>query len=179
MGKKRATVEVLNRQRKVRLDSKLLRRLLSACAEAAGATGHEVAVVLLSNRAIQKLNRRWRGVNKPTDCISFPSDAAPGARPTHLGDIAISAEMALEQAMERAGQDTVQQVALYKELLFLFIHSLLHLMGYDHERKGEAIRMRAAEKRVLRRVTPLFEREVREPALRVSFQTSQGRSGQA
>lgn len=81
--------------------------------------------------------------------------------------------------MERAGEDNVQQVALYEELLFLFIHSLLHLMGYDHERKGEAIRMRAAEKRVLRRVTPLFEREVREPALRVFFQTSQGRSGQA
>lgn len=152
-----AHLEVLNRQRKVRLDIGRLKTLLRAAMEAAGVAEAEVDLILLSDRAIRVLNREWRGQDRPTDCLSFPSgepepSGLPG--PRHLGDIAISVERALAQGLERARPGTPKEQALTGEVVHLFVHSLLHLLGHDHETDPEARRMRAAERRVLRRVRP-------------------------
>jgi probable rRNA maturation factor len=78
----------------------------------------EVDVLITGNRRVQQLNRRFRRKNKPTDVLSFPR--AEG------GDIAISAEIALENA-RRYGHGAAE------ELKILILHGLLHLAGYDHE----------------------------------------------
>lgn len=91
--------------------------------------GGEVTVLLTSNDDMRSLNRKFRKKDSPTDVLSFP--AASALTGNGAGDIAISTEMAREQA-SRLGH------ALEQELKILLLHGLLHLAGYDHERdKGE------------------------------------------
>lgn len=138
---------MLNRQRSRRVAggslARFLRRL-SAVAPAARADS--LAVSLVSDRRIRDYNREFRGRDRPTDVLSFPARgrAAPrGER--HLGDIVISVPSAAVQA-RRAGH------SLPRELKLLALHGYLHLLGYDHERDGGA--MRRLERRLERRLLP-------------------------
>lgn len=155
------SLELLNRQRKIRLDVPRLKGRLEALMAAAGVADAEVDVILVSDRGIRVLNRRWRGLDRPTDCLSFPSeggdpglDEAPRAEDPaperHLGDIVISVERAQAQGVAVASQGTPAERALEDEVAHLFAHSLLHLLGHDHESDAQARRMRAAERRLLR-----------------------------
>lgn len=93
----------------------------------------EVSVTLTDNREIHLLNREYRGVDRPTDVLSFPMaedddnigdfDMDKGA--VLLGDIVISVEKIQEQAKE-------YMHSFERELAYLTIHSTLHLLGYDH-----------------------------------------------
>jgi probable rRNA maturation factor len=86
----------------------------------------DVCVLITSNAEVQELNRRHRRKDKPTDVLSFPSD-----RPELPGNIAISAEIAAANAVERGH-------SVETELKILILHGLLHLAGYDHENdRGE------------------------------------------
>lgn len=86
----------------------------------------ELDVLITSNVEMRELNRRFRRKNKPTDVLSFPSD-----EPKQAGDIAISAEIAADNA-------AMLGHSLETELKILILHGLLHLAGYDHETdKGE------------------------------------------
>jgi probable rRNA maturation factor len=84
----------------------------------------EVTVLLTTDAAMRDLNRRFRGKNKPTDVLSFPSSDFVGR--DQVGDLAISVETARLQAVE-------QGHALAVEIQVLILHGLLHLAGYDHE----------------------------------------------
>jgi probable rRNA maturation factor len=113
-----------------------------------------VSIALVSDARVRALNRRYRGVNRATDVLSFPATAAPRAtrhqkrvtsnepRVTALGDIVIARGVARRQARE-AGHSELT------EWRVLALHGLLHLLGYDHERDGG--RMRRAESRLRRR----------------------------
>lgn len=95
----------------------------------------EVSITFADNEYIHGLNNEYRGMDKPTDVLSFPmyDDGFPYDECQHgctLGDIVISLEKAEEQANE-LGHDLIREVA------FLAIHSTLHLLGYDHERSPE------------------------------------------
>lgn len=98
----------------------------------------EVSVSFVTNDEIHELNRAYRGVDRPTDVLSFPmldGDADEGdididSDSVVLGDIIISAEKAVEQA-ESYGH------SVERELSFLAVHSTLHLLGYDHETSPE------------------------------------------
>lgn len=95
----------------------------------------EVSITFTDNENIHELNSKFRGVDRPTDVLSFPlTDAVDGALPEDfdgaLGDIVLSLERAREQS-EEFGHSFAREVA------FLTVHSVLHLLGYDHER-GEA-----------------------------------------
>jgi len=81
----------------------------------------EVAILIDSNDELKRLNREFRGKNKPTDVLSFPSDARG-----YAGDIAISADMARASARERG-------LTLTEETKVLILHGMLHLAGHDHE----------------------------------------------
>lgn len=128
---------------------RLLRKALQA-----GARVHklpketEVGVTLVDNAEIHELNRMYRQVDRPTDVLSFALDEADepaevGGPDEHLlGDIVISAEMARKQA-EEFGH------SLERELAYLAIHSLLHLLGYDHKKVADKKLMRAEEERIL------------------------------
>jgi probable rRNA maturation factor len=99
------------------VNQKELQRFARRAQEMAGVSG-EVDILIADNRRLQELNRRFRRKNKPTDVLSFP-------RPQG-GDIAISADIALENA-DRYGH------AATDELKILVLHGMLHLAGYDHE----------------------------------------------
>lgn len=98
-------------------------RLVETCVHAFSTTGNmpaNLALVVCSDAFIAELNRRYRGVEGPTDVLSFPAVAAG-----ELGDIIISGDAAQRQAAEYGG-------SLEEEFLRLFVHGLLHLLGYTH-----------------------------------------------
>jgi len=114
-------VVLLNKQRRRRIDGARLRRVLRGAARALRVSG-EVALVFAGDRTLNRLNRTYRGKDKPTDVLSFPG---PGG-PEGLGDIVISVETAHRNA--RAGGRP-----LPRELDVLALHGFLHVLGYDHE----------------------------------------------
>ena len=109
----------------------------------------EISVTFVDNNRIHELNKEYRDKDSATDVLSFPLgengeydiDEDNGCK--LLGDIVISMERAMEQA-ELYGH------SLQREVAYLTVHSMLHLLGYDHEAGGlEAVRMREKEEAVL------------------------------
>lgn len=116
--------------------------------------------MLTDDDEIRQLNARWRGDSEPTDVLSFPAhrpDEVPDD-PHHLGDIAISVPTAqrlvesrdhcrrVAQQLERDPEDLDWDLA--DEVAFLFVHGLLHLLGYDHADPDDELRMRRLERRL-------------------------------
>lgn len=109
----------------------------------------EVSVRFVDNEIIHELNSQFRNIDRPTDVLSFPLgedgeyDVNYDTGALLLGDIVISVERAMEQAEE-------YNHSLQREIGFLTVHSMLHLLGYDHENGGlEEVRMREKEETVL------------------------------
>ena len=109
----------------------------------------EISVTFVDNEHIAELNNQYRAKPMPTDVLSFPLgqdgeyDVNEANGCVMLGDIVISMERAMEQA-------NLYGHALQREVAFLTVHSMLHLLGYDHEQGGlEAVRMREKEEAVL------------------------------
>ncbi|HUK32544.1 MAG TPA: rRNA maturation RNase YbeY [Vicinamibacterales bacterium] len=100
-----------------------------------------VTIALVSDREIRQLNRTFRGVDKPTDVLSFPSDE-PRATSHELGDVAIARGLARRQARAAGHSEAT-------EWRVLALHGLLHLLGYDHEHDDG--RMRRVERQLRRR----------------------------
>ena len=101
-------------------------------------------MLLVGNRAMRTLNRRYRGKDRTTDVLSFPMRERKGSSPASrmLGDIVISVPEAERQAHEDGEP-------LSRAIDRLLVHGFLHLLGYDHERGGaEAKRMEARERRL-------------------------------
>ena len=130
-----------------------LSRFIRRACTAVGLSG-EVYVLLTGDVEVKRLNRAFRGKNKPTDVLSFPAaDEAEGI----AGDLAISLETALRQATEHGH-------SLRDEVRILLLHGLLHLSGEDHETDaGEMAQREAALRAELRLPTGLIER-TRTPA---------------
>jgi probable rRNA maturation factor len=106
----------------------------------------EVSLCLTDDAALRALNSRWRGIDKPTNVLSFPSSSAGGlGDATTLGDIALAYETLAREA-ESLG------VPLADHYRHLLAHGFLHLIGYDHETDAEAERMEALETRILARL---------------------------
>ena len=135
----------------------LLDRVINAALEAEGVkTPCEVDVLITDDQGIHQINLEQRGIDRPTDVLSFPmfnyqpgcpptddSDADPGTGLTPLGDMVISLERAREQAQEYGHP-------VERELSYLAVHSVLHLLGYDHMDEGEQkARMRRREEAIL------------------------------
>lgn len=115
----------------------------------------EVSITFVDNEKIQSLNRQYRNIDNPTDVLSFALDdssaieteiAFVNASDLHLlGDIVISLEKAVEQANEY-GHSTE------RELGFLTVHGMLHLLGYDHTTEEDALAMREWEEKILQQL---------------------------
>jgi probable rRNA maturation factor len=139
-----STISVLNRQDRVPVDRRKIRAAARRILKTLGYEGYELTVVLVDDREITRLNRRYFRRNRPTNVISFPMmDGTPvSLRAKMLGDVIISAETAQRDARE-AGKKAEE------EILFLLIHGILHLAGYDHEgTKAERLRMEASEREI-------------------------------
>jgi probable rRNA maturation factor len=118
------------------------RRLLAALGEAAA----ELTITLVGDDEIHRLNRDYRGKDRPTDVLAFAMREGRRVAGDErvLGDVVISLDTAARQARRR-------RVSTADEVRTLLIHGVLHLLGYDHERSvAEARRMRAMERRLQR-----------------------------
>lgn len=125
---------------------------------------YEIFVLFVDNAEIRKINYEHRGIDKETDCLSFPmlyfedgkvfkdqyknfkfKDYDLNNGKLLLGDIVISLEKAHEQSLE-FGHD------FEREVIYLIIHSLLHLLGYDHIEDCDKEKMRAREKMIIKKL---------------------------
>jgi probable rRNA maturation factor len=139
------------------------RAIADAVASALDAAGApkpgSVTVVLTDDVELSELNAEHMGIDGPTDVLSFPMlepsafpvvAAERGDRRTHIGDIAISVERAVEQAAEgRGGQTGDVRWSAADELRLLVTHGTLHLCGWDHAEPADEAAMRALEHRLL------------------------------
>ena len=110
----------------------------------------EVDITIVDNDEIHQLNRDYRGIDRPTDVLSFALDEGDeepevedGEAEHLLGDVIISAPRAVEQG-EEFGH------GLNREMTYLAVHGMLHLLGYDHMEEADKQGMRAREEQVLR-----------------------------
>jgi len=102
-------------------------------------------VIIVDNEEIHKINKEYRGIDRPTDVISFAledDDTFIKTEQRILGDIYISIDKAIEQANEYGHK-------LLRELCFLTIHGILHLLGYDHMEKADEEIMFGLQERIL------------------------------
>jgi probable rRNA maturation factor len=107
----------------------------------------ELAIMLTDDAGIRTLNNNWRGIDKPTNVLSFPAlqptaNSMPDDAPRMLGDIAIAYE-----TMRREADD--EQKPFDHHLSHLAIHGFLHLIGYDHENDADAEDMEGLERKIL------------------------------
>ncbi|MEE3362652.1 MAG: rRNA maturation RNase YbeY [Anaerovoracaceae bacterium] len=109
----------------------------------------EVSVTFTDPGSIRKINSEYRGVDAVTDVLSFPQfaskDDIPAAGYVSLGDVVICGKRAEEQAEEYGHP-------LRRELVYLFVHSMCHLLGYDHMEPDEKAVMRAAEEEIMEKI---------------------------
>ena len=148
-------VYITNNQKAVKIPSGLrilIRRACNAALEYEKFEGStEVSVIFVDNQEIAKLNEQYRNKPTPTDVLSFPLgennhyDINQETGAAMLGDIVISMERAMEQA-EMYGH------SLQREVAFLTVHSMLHLLGYDHQTDEEADIMEAHEIKILEKL---------------------------
>jgi len=131
------------------LSEAALAKFLLRARHAAGLPG-KVNVLVTGSRELQRLNRTFRGKDKPTDVLSFP--ALPEAADGLAGDIAISAEIAASNA-RRLGHGAADEIKI------LLLHGALHLAGYDHEHdQGEMARKEQQLRKALGLPIGLIER---------------------
>ena len=147
---------IRNNQKKIKLPVGL-RLLVRKCCQAVLVSENfdksaEVSVSFVDNNEIRRLNRLYRDKDKPTDVLSFPLgengvyDVNNETGAVLLGDVVISIETAIKQAK-------MYNHPLEREVGFLTVHSMLHLLGYDHETSPlEAERMHEKEEMVLERL---------------------------
>ena len=131
-------VVLLDRQRRRRIDRRRVTGVLRGAARALRVSG-SLALVCAGDRTLQRLNRTYRGKDRPTDVLSFPA----GGGEEGLGDVLISVPTA-ERNARRCGRSLAQ------ELDVLALHGFLHLIGYDHETDDG--RMDRVEGRLRRRL---------------------------
>jgi probable rRNA maturation factor len=127
----------------------VIRRAIAAAAEIAAADvgNAELAVMLTDDAGIRTLNSNWRGIDKPTNVLSFPAlqPTGPGGSdnaPRMLGDIAIAYETTRREADD-------EQKPFDHHLSHLAVHGFLHLIGYDHENDADANAMESLEAKIL------------------------------
>lgn len=142
---------VSNLQEKVPVGEDLLalveRAAQAALLEGGGPGTAEVSVALVDDEYIRRLNRAYRGKDSPTDVLSFAfreGDQLPGGEEL-LGDVVVSLEAARRQSLDYGH-------SYEREVAFLVVHGVLHLLGYDHQDEEGRRAMRDREEAVLSRL---------------------------
>lgn len=144
-------VLVNNLQQKVNVNNKQEDLVIKAAAAVLEEEGYddeaEVSIVFVDNPRIQALNKQYRGVDNPTDVLSFSmqeGENIPG-EDNLLGDVVISLETALHQAKEFGH-------SVERETAYLAVHGVLHLLGYDHIEEADRKQMREKEESIMQKI---------------------------
>jgi probable rRNA maturation factor len=148
---------IQNKQRTYPLNERKIRQWVRAILKMQKEDNSEIGLVFVNNRTIQKYNKDYRGKNVPTDVLSFPMrDTRVKDFSPLLGDIMISLEKTYEEAHLFCHGKR-------EHLLFLLIHGILHLLGYDHEQsRNEAARMRRREKHIFEKIISETKNNIRD-----------------
>jgi probable rRNA maturation factor len=137
-------IELRNLQRKYKVAERLIKGKAKTILLLCGLDNTELNILIVNNKRIRLLNKRYRGIDRSTDVLAFPIGEI--ITPGLLGDIVISMEKAHRQAEE-------QGHSINTELLFLLTHGILHLIGYDHEISSlEEKRMKRKENFIISRI---------------------------
>jgi len=124
-----------------------IEKLLTRAAEAAlaylGEEMSDLSLVIMGDKKMRRLNKQFRGINQPTDVLSFPAGSPMMNGAGYLGDIVISLPRARHQA-SAAGH------SLNDELQLLVVHGVLHLLGHDHDTPNRKKKMWAVQDEILR-----------------------------
>ena len=107
-----------------------------------------ISVMFSTDKKVMQLNKQFRNINKPTNVLSFPSltNSKTKFKEVFLGDIIFSIETILSEAK-------INNISIIDHLIHLFIHGLLHLLGYDHETEDEARDMENLEITILEQLS--------------------------
>lgn len=146
---------IKNRQKKIKVNPKRLHIKVKKILEFLGYQDFDLGILLTTNRTIRKLNRKFRGKDKPTDILSFPyhPNLKKGEKikvktpeDKNLGDIVISLEYA-----QKNFHDYRQTKDFQNYLITLLAHGLAHLLGYDHKTDQHLKEMLKIEKNLLKK----------------------------
>lgn len=137
--------------RTARWPVRFLRQVARTAAAEGGCEGRaELGLTLTDDERVRALNRDYRGLDRPTDVLSFALEEGeelvlPPGIPRQLGDVVVSVDTIRRQADEL-------KVSLESELAWVISHGVLHLLGYDHQTSAQEERMRARERAILDRL---------------------------
>ena len=137
--------EVINNNKELVEETEQMKDFIKYCVKKLKLKNVIFNVIIVNNIKIHELNKKYRKIDKPTDVISFALEDSKEnftSKIRMLGDIYISYEKVKSQALE-------YNHSLVRELCFLAIHGLLHLLGYDHMKKEDEIRMFELQKELL------------------------------
>jgi probable rRNA maturation factor len=126
----------------------IVRRAVMQAAAMLAAPPAEIAILLTDDVKMRALNRNWRGVDAPTNVLSFPANGGhvgPSQPHNHLGDIVVAYETVRREARHA-------HKPFAHHLAHLVVHGFLHLLGYDHESGQDALEMEDAERAILRQL---------------------------
>jgi len=126
------------------LAEQTVRAAIAAARAALSTAEGELSILLTDDLTVQKLNRDWRGIDKPTNVLSFPGAKVSGG-PNILGDIVMAYETLARECDEEG------RIFLH-HLAHLSVHGFLHLAGYDHQTDAEAEAMEALESEIMTRL---------------------------
>lgn len=162
-----------NRQDKIEVTEEFIKKIGDVCTFALKEEGiaieYQISLLFVNNEEIKEINEETRGINKETDVLSFPmidyeegrvykdiyigyefDETYMDGEEVVLGDMVLSLEKALEQSVE-------YNHSYEREICYLVVHSILHLLGYDHMEEHEKIIMRKREEEILNKLNIIRE----------------------
>ena len=143
-------IRIANRQKRTKIDSRRIRGKVIRLLRLIGCAEKEISISFVDDETIRLLNRQYLRLDKPTNVLSFSLEEGECGKvnPGLLGDIVISVDTALRDAKQ--GGFTLEE-----EILFLIIHGLLHLTGYEHvgTSRANALKMKKREKELFLALT--------------------------
>lgn len=142
-------IQTSNRQEDFQIDDELtsdIEKSIRICLlQELNDDNYEISLSFVSEAEIRKLNRDYRDKDSVTDVLSFPLDDDFAIQTNLLGDIIICCKRAIEQAKE-------YNHSIKREIVYLVVHSMFHLLGYDHIDESDRIVMRNKEKSALKEI---------------------------
>lgn len=144
-----------DRQNKLQVNEDLIEKIKDIILECLDYEGYDddydISLSFVDNKEIHELNKAFRGIDRPTDVLSFPMideefDFDIELEEKSLGDIVISLERAFEQSID-------YNHSFEREICFLVCHSMFHLLGYDHDTEENTKEMREKEEYILNKLS--------------------------
>ncbi|QJA08014.1 rRNA maturation RNase YbeY [Romboutsia sp. CE17] len=144
-----------DRQDKLQVSEELIEKIKDIILECLDYEGYDddydISLSFVDNKEIHELNKLYRGIDRPTDVLSFPMldeelDFDIELEEKSLGDIVISLERAFEQSVD-------YNHSFEREVCFLVCHSMFHLLGYDHDTEENTKEMREKEEYILNKLS--------------------------